>query len=437
MNISWSKKRIFLNSSLAAVLSLYGLSATAEPLERAQELVRLGVVAGVSPSATIYANDKMQSEITVFWEFNSSVPEQEITDIRLINRFTGQDIDMEGWDYKNDEGIPNSDNGYLHTIQGSLSKTENNQDISQTYTLDSRNEFPTKAQESEFRYISIENPGVVEFCVEATTASGSIESSCNTSQENSYVALEALAPLAYPASSWSVVSTEHPQANEYATLYTYLDIVNNEPSYPGTADESEDFYHVSESDTLKDYDTYRNAFLLDSQQDDTEAGVTQIGVYLVDSDTESLNLFGLQKSGPFIHWSSTQFFTPSTPAGWAYRLIQIKHFAQDNDSDYHVYYGWDYKGDPNDPEEMRLFFKDTPQRQFVGATDDGSDLLYTNAIFVDFGRDTETFSFRDNYGTEQRVTLSVSLDDIGENVKVTDYDHTDDDISNREMITIR
>ena len=379
------------------------------------EFRELGLLINNKSSDQIYANRNMQARVTVFWTWNDLVEDKSIESIRLLDRYTKQDIDSKGWNYKKTNGDYTPENDYLHEVlrssESSISSLDNG-------LLQGR----SQDEDDDFRdlFVSYEEENVsdtVNFCVELESSSGYVESTCDGGTANSVVTLVTLSPVIYRSDKWllSIHDESSHGRNDYDTKFTFIDLVNKDERYPGTQGLDSSKAHVSKHDGLN----YQvdEGLLFDNRCDAPKFSCqTERMVWPVMPNQDALEVVGFHNNDEFSKYTLT---APNKPdvGPLAYRFLQIDNYSEGYDSGSCLEPGnscWTrFYASLSSTKEQRLVLRTQDVYDTFRAWDnDGketADFWVDGNLHTYSGQSRDILNFRDRYGTAQSVAFKLSL----------------------------
>ncbi len=432
-------------------------------MAQGSEFESLGVIInGTKSSDQIYANGNMQAEVTVFWTFDDTVPDKEIYSVKLVDKRTREDIDSEGWNYKTGETDYNSENEYLHQIsqpggrglnfvrESGASKDSNNRkemdprkykkrfNRAKTGKVDIVSDEIQQSEEDGFidlfvNYNEENTTDSVEFCVELTSVSGYVESTCDLGTEDNSAVLETESPKVYPLDSWGLMKADESsdRENEWDSRFTFFDLFNNDPSYPGTQKLDTNKQHVSAIYNGLNYPAHE-ALLYDFDEESDSKSQTMVWpVEQEKPDEVKLELVGLTSEenntgfiteqqerdnrGTYQSTITTIDAPDENPPGWAYRLLQIDHYAQWGENARTVFYGYDHDVDTDVGHALQMLIMECEScndndDRYSAWDSDGRLRKYLNNVYAKDNNPQDNLEFIDRYGTTQTVALENNLD---------------------------
>jgi hypothetical protein len=203
----------------------------------------------VQGDGRFYANNGMQSAVTVYYQLKEGAALKNIT---LKELYTGTPIDgLYGF------GLSSSENEYEHEIIGTPTATKEKYDENKKIELGKRNLTP------EPFFIRSNNPRTLNVCYEIETMSGYSENTCdNADHPLGNVSLQSIAPVVYSSQDFEIKDIRHVDQKGFDVVLQgvynrknpslkYMEILPTDGSYPEDAEANSLLLDIKRSHLVK------------------------------------------------------------------------------------------------------------------------------------------------------------------------------------------
>ncbi|NRF12892.1 hypothetical protein [Vibrio coralliilyticus] len=381
-----NNRSLILNS----ILSVLSLTSVVFPqVVNAENYPPLNPFKNISVSTSgngvIYANGNMQAELLITYDLDSGY---KIESVQMKKLHTEEDL--------GDKGIWNVDveeNSFFHTI-------------GRTSALISSND---KGKEFLYRYIRSSKVSTIDTCVELVAVDNAgkkfTQSTCDGLTNNSFVKLTSIEPPRINAKSVSVTPYDTAGlGTKNGSEFTVIDLIVNDPNYSGSRLTVDIPGVPMTTNAAAPNRNARFASVMQHYQPDS-SDISYDAYYKLDLSTQDLAMNGIGNSGFSTTKMITESVTAPTPTNkTVLRLLHVRHFAQDDDSERSVFDTWD------------RFYGDEMTCDEFGSEQAGGNCVVGDNVYrkSDMRMKTPVNKLRrdmhiiDGYGTKTTVTLDMT-----------------------------